>query len=221
MIESAGQTWIGVRNHITWVKPISPILLIPTDRLWKIWRQWFYWYNFYLTSGIFVNLVFFFLCTIQYSVLRLKSDHSYTAKKVSYCKNDPLREVQTRATSFHNLTLCEGVLTLVVKLCNIRAEAEFLNVIGTKVSSLLFTVTSTNGLYVPPPPAKVVWNWFVMSTLYCIRKPQVWELSRLCTETSTKLYFHEFGFRFPLCTWEFKIGTTVRVHAIHASLHIY
>ncbi len=34
-------------------------------------------------------------------------------------------------------------------------EAEFLDVIGTKVlrvSSLLFTVSSTNGFYSPPPP---------------------------------------------------------------------
>ncbi len=29
---------------------------------------------------------------------------------------------------------------------------------------------------------------------HCIRKPQVWELSRLCHETSTKLYVHKFGF---------------------------
>ncbi len=32
--------------------------------------------------------------------------------------------------------------------------------------------------------------WFKKS----IQKPQVWELLRLCTETSTKLYVHEFGF---------------------------
>jgi hypothetical protein len=32
--------------------------------------------------------------------------------------------------------------------------------------------------------------WFKKS----IHKPQVWELSRLCPETSTKLYVHEFGF---------------------------
>ncbi len=32
--------------------------------------------------------------------------------------------------------------------------------------------------------------WFEKS----IQKPQAWEPSRLCTETSTKLYFHEFGF---------------------------
>jgi hypothetical protein len=35
-----------------------------------------------------------------------------------------------------------------------RPEAEFLEVIGTKDSTLLFTVTSTNGFYPPPPPAQ-------------------------------------------------------------------
>jgi hypothetical protein len=45
-------------------------------------------------------------------------------------------------------------------------EAEFLDVIGTKVFAS-HTVTSTNGFYPPPSPwAKVVWNWFVMLTLY-------------------------------------------------------
>jgi hypothetical protein len=48
------------------------------------------------------------------------------------------------------------------------------------------------GFYPPPPPgAKLIWNWFLK---YCVRKPQVWELTRLCPETSTKLYVHEFGF---------------------------
>ncbi len=32
-----------------------------------------------------------------------------------------------------------------------------------------------------------------------IRKPQVWELLRLCPVTSTKLYVHEFGFRPHIC----------------------
>ncbi len=47
--------------------------------------------------------------------------------------------------------------------------------------------------YTPPPPQKWFENGF-----YCkhyLRKPQVWELSRLCPETSTKLYVHEFSFR--------------------------
>ncbi len=40
--------------------------------------------------------------------------------------------------------------------------------------------------------------WFKKS----IQKPQVWALSRLCPETSTKLYVHEFGFwPFMRCTY--------------------
>ncbi len=31
-------------------------------------------------------------------------------------------------------------------------EIEFVDVIGTKVFPLIFTVTSTNGFYLPPPP---------------------------------------------------------------------
>ncbi len=53
----------------------------------------------------------------------------------------------------------------------------------------------SGGLYSPPPPppwAKVFWNWVVCK--HCIWKPQVWELSRLCPETSTKSYVHEFDF---------------------------
>jgi hypothetical protein len=61
------------------------------------------------------------------------------------------------------------------------AEAEFLDVIGT---SLLFTGTSTNQFYTPSPPLrKSGLKLFVMLTI-----------SRLCPETSTKLYVHEFGF---------------------------
>ncbi len=54
---------------------------------------------------------------------------------------------------------------------------------------LLFIVTSAKGFNPPPPWTK----WFEagLSCNHCIRKPQVWELSRLCPETSTKL----FGFR--------------------------
>jgi hypothetical protein len=40
----------------------------------------------------------------------------------------------------------------------------------------------------PPPFETFLWS------KHCKRKPQVWELSRLCPETSTKLYVHEFGF---------------------------
>ncbi len=48
----------------------------------------------------------------------------------------------------------------------------------------------------PPPLSKIVLK-LVCNVRHCIRKPHVWELSRLCPETSTKLYVHEFDF----CTW--------------------
>jgi hypothetical protein len=52
-------------------------------------------------------------------------------------------------------------------------------------SSLLFTVTS---------PFEQKWFETGFQCKHCIRKPQVWELSRFCSETSTKLYVYEFGF---------------------------
>ncbi len=50
--------------------------------------------------------------------------------------------------------------------------------------------------FTPPPQfsksgLKLVCN---VNTKHYIRKPQAWELSRLCPETSTKLYVHDFGF---------------------------
>ncbi len=82
-------------------------------------------------------------------------------------------------------------------------EAEFLVIIETKmlrvfllaIHSHLYTVLLD---FTPPPSLKksglkLVW-W-----QNCLRKPQVWKLSRLCPETSTNLYVHEFG----LCTYLF------------------
>ncbi len=51
----------------------------------------------------------------------------------------------------------------------------------------------------PPPPGKsgfkLVCNVnIVYENLLTFYKLQVWELSRLCPETSTKLYVHNFGF---------------------------
>ncbi len=66
-------------------------------------------------------------------------------------------------------------------------------------SSLLFTVTSTIAILTSPPPPHLseIANWFEpgLWCKHCIREPQVWELFlRLCPETSTKLYIHEFVF---------------------------
>ncbi len=49
---------------------------------------------------------------------------------------------------------------------------------------ILYTVTEKGG----KPEIKPYPLWFQKS----IQKPQVWELSRLCPETSTNLYVHEF-----------------------------
>ncbi len=50
--------------------------------------------------------------------------------------------------------------------------------------------------FTPPPPLRK-WLETGMQCKHCIRKPQVWALSRWCPETSTKLCVHEFGFWTP------------------------
>ncbi len=76
-------------------------------------------------------------------------------------------------------------------------EAEFLEVIGTKLKSFppCYSLSHLLKDYNPPPPTNEQKRH--ETGLYCkhfIRKPQVWEPARLCPETSTKLYVHEFGF---------------------------
>ncbi len=80
-----------------------------------------------------------------------------------------------------------------------------------KFSFLLITVTFTalsRDLYFFKLTQPLIVNWERKKTwwktiplsLWCrksIQNPQVWELSRLCPETSTKLYVHEFGFCTP------------------------
>ncbi len=64
-------------------------------------------------------------------------------------------------------------------------------------SSLLFTVTSTNGFYYPPPPLlsksglKLVCN---VKNVYTETSSLRTLKIRSCPETSRKLYVHEFGF---------------------------
>ncbi len=68
-------------------------------------------------------------------------------------------------------------------------EAEFLDVIGTKIIRVLLLA---DGYYSPVPLRKS--DLKLVDNVNRIREPQVWELSRLCSETSTKLCIHEFGF---------------------------
>ncbi len=82
-------------------------------------------------------------------------------------------------------------------------EAEFLDVIGYSSCSFALCYSQSPLLkdFTPSPPlfSKVFLNWFVMLTLYT-QASRVWELSRTCPETATKLYVHKFGFSIHLCT---------------------
>jgi hypothetical protein len=80
-------------------------------------------------------------------------------------------------------------------------KVEFLDVIGTKVSRVFLLSIHTRShlykrilLHPPPPPLSKSGLKLVCNVNIVLRKPQVWELSILCPETSTKLYVHEFGF---------------------------
>ncbi len=84
------------------------------------------------------------------------------------------------------------------KLCLRSNSLMYFGQKSEEFSSLLFTVTSTTGFTPPPPPThthiKQKWVETCLYRKHCIRKPRVWKLSRLCPETSTKLYVHEYGF---------------------------
>jgi hypothetical protein len=77
------------------------------------------------------------------------------------------------------------------EMAQLGLEAAFVDVIGEKILeffSLLLTETTSNGFYSPSPLSKSGLK------LVCNDKLHVCELSRLCSETSTKLYVHELGF---------------------------
>ncbi len=61
------------------------------------------------------------------------------------------------------------------------------------MTATLCAVTFSNS-YVLWHKRCVMLRFVAAPSKHCIRKPQVWELSRPCPETSTKLYVHEFGF---------------------------
>ena len=81
-------------------------------------------------------------------------------------------------------------------------EAEFLDEIQAKVSSLLFTSTvSSFALRFLFLKTHATSYLFLQFSYW---KPQVWELSRLCPETSTKLHVCEFGF----CSGEYILSAS-------------
>ncbi len=74
-----------------------------------------------------------------------------------------------------------------------NTEAEFFDVTGTKVLRVFLLAIHSHLYYqilLPPPPLSKKCFKTGLLCNYCIRKPQVWEFS----ETSMKLYVHEFGF---------------------------
>jgi hypothetical protein len=103
----------------------------------------------------------------------------------STCSTDPV--IWYRSSS---LVWVRSVIVRIDPASLLRSEAEFLDVIGTQV--LRVFLPATNEFYPPPPLTKQVWNRFAMKIFYT--ETSVWELSRLCPETSPKLCAHEFGF---------------------------
>ncbi len=79
-------------------------------------------------------------------------------------------------------------------------EAEFLDVIGIKSLKSLPPCYSQSPLLTllnpppppPHPPSKSGLKLVYILNITYIRKRQVWELSRLCPENSTKLSVHEY-----------------------------
>ncbi len=76
------------------------------------------------------------------------------------------------------------------------SEAEFLDVTGTKV--LRVFLLAVHGhlywriLHPPPPWEKVVWNWFVMKTLY--KETSNLRTLKIMPGNLKKIYVHAFGF---------------------------
>ncbi len=95
-------------------------------------------------------------------------------------------------------------------------EAEFFDIMETTVLKVILLAIHCH-LYkriLPPSPLlsksglKLVCN----VCKHCIRKPQVWELSRSCPEFSTKLNIHEFGF------WIHQEGIKREKHSVYPAV---
>ncbi len=98
----------------------------------------------------------------------------------------PLKAEETAQVCHVNYVYYNSALASVIEmkifwLRFVKAEAEFLNEFQTKT--------------IPPS------QWFKKSK----QKPRVWKLSRLCPETSTKFYVHEFGLRSNILPYQWSI----------------
>jgi hypothetical protein len=68
----------------------------------------------------------------------------------------------------------------------------------------------------PPSPLEQKWFETGLQCKHRVRKPQVWELSKLCPKTSTKLYIHEFGF----CTLTESLWRNAQIDSAKNVFHI-
>jgi hypothetical protein len=134
---------------------------------------WFYmiWFYFFTTFAVCANSV------LVVEILKYKPFCCITARKYHNSQNK------------YPVSLCDYVRVSRGRILERKSLKSF----PLRFFSLLLTVTSTNGFYFPPPPFSKSGLKLVLCKQY-IRKPQVWELSRLCPETSRKLYIHKFGF---------------------------
>ncbi len=98
--------------------------------------------------------------------------------------------LQIRHLPAHSITGLVGDTHTHCTIYMERYEAEFLDLCRTKVWRVFLLAIHSHHYYGFNPSKsglKVVCK-------HCIWKPHVRELSRLCPETSRKLYAHEFGF---------------------------
>ncbi len=139
------------------------------------------------------------------SLISIRTSVSEDTESLSAAVSEDLSPLESSdscslpCVSLVSLSPSLGWVTRVRLVVNYSAEAEFLDEIQKK--SLLFTVTSTAlpwdfYFFKLTQPLTVSLTYplpYGLRNQKSIQKPQVWELSRLCPETSMKLYVHEFG----------------------------
>jgi hypothetical protein len=98
--------------------------------------------------------------------------------------------------------------------CNhLHMSSNSRNLLCIYTEKFMYTVKEKAGKPDRKPPPSL---WFKKS----VQNSQIWKLSRLCPETSTKLYVHEFGFRIgPRRKKKQKIGMDCCVQFMY--IHIF
>ncbi len=103
----------------------------------------------------------------------------------SWTEAELLDEIQTKVLKVFLLAIQSHLYSFALRFLSLKTHATPYSF----YSALLYTICKEERRK----------NWY-KTTPYSLgfkksmQKPQVWELSRLCPETSKKLYVHEFGF---------------------------